>query len=856
MLKNLLRSMMVLSLMGFALAACDRGTTPDGADPAAQGTEDPTLPDPDLPTEPVVEEPEMPSTDRTGAWLDRVTVIEEPNADAAVTRLGAGDIDVYAYTVASPGTFEAIQQAEGLQYATSYGSYNEMTFNPSACADTTKLNPFSVPRIREAMNWLVDRDYLIAEIMGGLGTPRWVPINTASADRGRLAAEIRAIEAKYAYDLEQARTVVAEEMETLGASLENDVWTYQGAPVEIIGLIRSEDERTQIGDYFAAQLKEIGFTVVPDYKTSAEAAPIWQASEPSECLFGFYTGGWIATVIDRDASGNFNFYYTPSGLPRPLWQAYTPTAEFAEISQRLDDSDYSSMDERTELFAQALPLALEDSARIWLLDRTSVAPYREGISVSYDLSGSIYGSALWPYTLRHDGEEGGEVKWASASILTEVWNPVAGTNWIYDNALIRATGQWSYMPDPNTGLNWPQRVESFQVDVQEDLPVNSSLDWVELNKVPEIVVPDDVWVDWDAETQTFITAADFYTETATALIKTVTTYPADLFETVAWHDGSPLSLGDMVMYLIMNFDQAKTASAIYDEAQVPNFDSFMSTFKGIKIASTDPVTIEFYSDNWSLDAENAISNLRTLWPYYAQGEGAWHTVGLGVMGEAAGLAAFSADKATALETEQFSYIAGPTIEILTNQLTEAAGQSTLPYAATMSEFVTPDEIAARYQNLQTWFTEREHYWIGTGPFYLERAFPVEKTVSLVRNENFPDPSDKWARFAEPKIAEVEIDGPGSVTAGEAAIFDVFVTFDGAPYAAADVQEVKYLAFNSAGELIDTGAAENVADGKWQVELSSDITQGLAEGSNRLEVVVVSNLVALPSLGATDFISSP
>jgi len=67
-----------------------------------------------------------------------------------------------------------------------------LTFNPSACADESKLNPFSVAKIREAMNWLVDRDYIVAEIMGGLGTPRYVPINTASADRGRLAAEIRA----------------------------------------------------------------------------------------------------------------------------------------------------------------------------------------------------------------------------------------------------------------------------------------------------------------------------------------------------------------------------------------------------------------------------------------------------------------------------------------------------------------------------------------------------------------------------------------------------------------------------------------------------------------------------------------
>ena len=76
------------------------------------------------------------------------------------------NLDVYAFPISSAGTYERILDAEGLDYKTSFGSYNELTFNPSACDDTSKLNPFSVPRIREAMNWLVDREYIVAEIMG------------------------------------------------------------------------------------------------------------------------------------------------------------------------------------------------------------------------------------------------------------------------------------------------------------------------------------------------------------------------------------------------------------------------------------------------------------------------------------------------------------------------------------------------------------------------------------------------------------------------------------------------------------------------------------------------------------------
>lgn len=801
-------------------------------------------------------EAEVPTTERKGSWVDTVVVVEEPNADAGVERLLAGDIDIYAFPISSAGTYEKIVGSEELKYAESYGSFNELTFNPSACADTTKLNPFAVPRIREAMNYLVDRDYIVDEILGGLGTPRYVPINTASADRGYLAAEIRAIEAKYAHDAAKAEQMIAEEMETLGATKEDDKWMYNGSQVELLALIRTEDERKQIGDYVGGLLEDLGFAVVRDYKTGTEAAPIWQQAEPTECQFSFYTGGWVSTAISRDAGSNFNFFYTPKGLPRPLWAAYTPVQAFADLAQQLNDNDFTTLEERKEMFASALPLAMEDSVRIWLLDRSSVAPYRADMEVASDLSGSIYGTILWPYTLRRTGEEGGSVTWASASILTEPWNAVAGTNWVYDTALIRATGQYPYMIDPNTGLAWPARVESFAVTVEEGLPVGKTLDWVQLDFAPEIPVPADAWVDWNAETQTFVTAGEFYTETTTAKLKTVATYPADLFETIKWHDGSPLSMGDMVMSLIMGFDQAKEASAIYDEVQVPALESFMSTFKGIKIASKSPLTVEYYTDNWTLDAENALGSLNCLWPSYGYGEAPWHTIALGIGAEAKGKAAFSADKATAKKIEQFSYISGPTIEILSEELTEATTNNTLPYSATLSAYITPEEITARYTNLTEWFRRRGHYWVGTGPLYLQKAFPVEGTVILEHFADFPDPADRWSQFAAPAIADVVIDGPGEVKIGEAATYDVLVDFDEQPYAMADIQAVNYLVFDAENALAESGAATAIEDGSWQVELSPETTAKLTEGSCRLEVIVVSKLVALPSLATYPFVTLP
>jgi hypothetical protein len=93
-----------------------------------------------------------------------------------------------------------------------------------------------------------------------------------------------------------------------------------------------------------------------------------------------------------------------------------------------------------------------------------------------------------------------------------------------------------------------------------------------------------------------------------------------------------------------------------------------------------------------------------------------------------------------------------------------------------------------------------------------------------------------------------------VTVGEEASFDVFVDFQGEPYAVDDIAEVKYLLFDAQGNLVEVGAAEAVEDGLWTVTLSPETTGQLEVGSNRLEVVVVSKLVALPSFADLQFVT--
>jgi peptide/nickel transport system substrate-binding protein len=673
-----------------------------------------------------------------------------------------------------------------------------------------------------------------------------------------LAPEIAAIELKYAHDPEMAEQVITEEMENLGAELVDGVWQYNGEPVELIALIRTEDERLEIGDYVSNLLEDIGFTVTRDYKTSAEASPCWISSDPIGGCFHFYTGGWVSTAISRDAATNFQFFYTPDGLPFPLWAAYEPTDEFYELSTALANSNFETMDERREMMAEALDMSLKDSVRIWLKDDVGVAPVAQEVSLASDLSGSIYGSQIWGQTIKFGNQVGGSMNIAMPSIMTEPWNPIAGTNWVYDMMPIRGTMSQAAFPDPYTGVQRPMRLESAEVYIKEGLPVTSNLDWATLEFVDEITVPDDAWADWDPESQTFITAGERFTDTADLQTnsRVVMTYEGDLFEKLQWHDGSPFTIGDMVMFMIMQFDRAKEASPIYDEAYVPEFNSWMAGFKGWKIISEDPLTIEYYTDAYQLDTENNVTDFRAAYPSdYGNGaEAGWHTVLLGWMAEANGEAAFSSDKADNLEVEWMSYIAGPTLEILKANLDTAQEENLIPYEPTLGEYITAEEAETRYANLQEWYRRYNHFWVSTGPYFLQKAFPVEGTLILQHNPDYPDMADRFSQFISAPIPEVTVDGPGNVTIGEEAVYEVFIDFQGEAYPNEDLDMVKYLVFDATGALAFTGDAQEAGEGYFEVVLDADMTSELEAGSNQLAVIAVSKRALVPVREELDFVS--
>ena len=783
-----------------------------------------------------------------GPWVDEITFQQEPDESKAVDMLIKGDVHIHLIDIADPDLLPKIKASPELTYNIAYGLYYELSFNPSPFE--TGFNPFSNPKIREAMNYLIDRNYIVDEISKGLAVPKWVPTSNAFPDYGRLAPTIKLIEAKYAYNFDKAREIITAELEKMGAHYSAGRWYYNDEPITITLLIRNDDiQRKLIGDYVANQLEKLGFATERKYGSSPELAVIWAISEPPKGLWHIYTGGWISTAFDREAGDDFLFYYTNKSsmaiLGYTLWKYYVTDNTFYEIADRLDRGDWSSWEERDALFRQALELCMKDSVRIWVINTAPPMAMRKEIQVATDLVAGFQND-IWARTIRFKDRVGGTIKASDRAILNDPWNPVGGTNYAYDLIIQSCTNDFDVLYNPYTGLPMPNNFESATMEIEEGSVTTWSSDWINVSFVPSIEVPTDAWYDWDVKNKKIITAPP-----GTYAKAKVTINYGDVIGKVKYHDGSVMSLADWFAFWPLPFERANPESSIYDESYVPAFESFRTNYQGQRLISTHPLVIEYYV-NYSNPEAEFIATYAAEWPNMP-----WHAVAVGMKAEEEGTLAWTSSKSKANNVEWMNYIGGTSIPLLKNALATVKAEGYRPLLA--SEYATAEEAAERYNKLTDWVNAKGHFWVCNGPFYLELADFSAHTAVVKAFRDYRWKADRWAWLSSPPIPEGSVvlpeivaGMPGNIVPGVSATFTLNLQIAGNPYPNNKIDFVKYLVLDSAGNVITSGNAVPGAEGEWAITLTQSVTAEMREGTYTLMTIALSKDVAMPGIINTPF----
>lgn len=768
-----------------------------------------------------------------GPWPDEIAFFEESDENKAVDMLATGAADIYLWGTSTAAVFQKIRTSPAIKYGVAYGMFNELSINPAEFK--TGWNPFTNPRMREAINYIIDRNYIANDIFAGLAIPKWVSIISAFPDYGKLADVIKPMEFQYRYDFEKGKQIIYEEMAKMGATLVDGKWNYKGSPVVLKVLIRTEDQRKDIGIYTANQLDKLGFTTDRMLRRRTEASPIWNTGDPTLGQWNIYTGGWIAGIISLDDSSDPGFFYTPLGGGAGAggflsWAKPDPI--FYEIATKLWRSEYKDDAERIALMGKALPYELKDSTRVWVVDQISAFPARSNVEVAVDF-GAGTNNRIWTRTIKLGGAAGGTVKAASMGVFVDPWNPVAGTNWLYDAYIQHGIDDTALLISPYTGKYMMNRVVNYTVTVDD-----------KGMKVPTDVIT----YKWDFATNSPVFAKDLVATT-----KVTATYDTNWGK---YHDGTSVTLADFFGIPALAHERANPASPLYDEASLPGYQSTKAWYAGWRIVSTNPLKYEWYGNQ-----SNPVEPSWTAASYIGWPNMPWTVLAIARLAEQNGELAFSSPKSARTKLDWMNLIGGPSLPILAKWLDWAITNKYIPedlknLAAKYNVQITPDEAVAKYQALKKFYQTYGHFWVASGPFFLYKAdFTAHQAVERAFRD-YPYKADRWAFLSTPPVPELGIKVPTQVVPGLETKINVTVSYKGQPYAKEKVQFVKYLVTDPFGNNVGKGEAAFGSPGTYVVTLSAQTTGSFTPGAYSILAIATSTDVAVPATMTSPFTVIP
>ncbi|AAL80314.1 peptide ABC transporter substrate-binding protein [Pyrococcus furiosus DSM 3638] len=317
-------------------------------------------------------------------YFDVVELYGIQNENTIILGVASGEYDVSWYSFPS-FTFSGLsdEQKSNIDMYVNIGGFWDMVWNPVhdkdnpyviTVGDKKYFNPFAIREIRFAMEYLINRNYIIQNILQGSGGPMYTPWtsgDTVAIEKLQPVVDAFGIDAQgdeeYALQLiEQAMQKAARELANMGYELKkvNGKWYFNGEPVKIVGIGRQEDERKDEAYYIAEILRKAGFEVEVKIVDRRTANQIVYLSDPANYEWGYYTEGWVASGSVLFSISRILQYYTTAWFgPGFVGWKFTPEntyrATVEEVLKYLGNGDIQAAIDMLELEYYTTPDKLE-----------------------------------------------------------------------------------------------------------------------------------------------------------------------------------------------------------------------------------------------------------------------------------------------------------------------------------------------------------------------------------------------------------------------------------------------------------------------------------------------------------------
>ncbi|MDP6102454.1 MAG: ABC transporter substrate-binding protein [Dehalococcoidia bacterium] len=716
----------------------------------------------------------------------------------ASKELEAGAMDMYIFSLKTPAA-EALESNPDVTVYQAPASTISIVLNP-APAPEGELNPLSIKEVRQALQYVVNRPFIAQELYKGFALPMLTHVSPVDFDF--LTVFNLTKESRIAYDPDLAKDLVDQAMTQAGAEMKDGFWHFGDNRLDLKFIVRTEDERWDIGNDLRSNLGLLGFSVTLVPQQFGPAIFTVYGTDPQLFQWHLYTEGWGRGAPQRYDFGNINQMCAPwlGNLPGwqevGFWQYEAP--ELDALGQRIFTGDFKGLEERNQLYVETTEACLEESVRLWVVTAVNNIPAVSNIQgITEDLISGP--KSVW--TLREAYVPGNteELNVGNLWVWTNrtTWNPVGGFSDVYSNDIWRNVRDTPLATHPFTGIPIP-----FRADYQVETAGSG-------NKMD---LPSDAFL-WNAGTGSWSTVP-----VGTRATSKVTFDYSKYFQS-KWHHDQPITMADVLYPISQLFDMVYNEEKANIEISISTTSRPLTdTFKGFRI--TEDNKLEVYVDFWHFVDDYiaqyaSISGVTMPWEVMAAMDDLVFQQRTATYSDTAA-ARFSLDPIS-LVLDRFARLTRNTLRGFAETTDIPEGVFTIDGGSLVSKM----DAAARYTSAIDWFERKGHMVISNGPYLLE-TFDSSAQFAQIKAFRDPDypfqPGDLY--YGKPQA--IRIVGVEGASLQEGADLKTVVELEGPGN-----MSVQYVFQEPAtGEIISSGLAEALSDNRFQVHIPADVATSL------------------------------
>ena len=738
------------------------------------------------------------------ADTDTLQFIQYADKNTALEEIRHDNLDVYLASI--PYDRITLDDRENLGVYRASGNFYSILVNP---ATGIEFNPFSTQKARFALNFLVDRDLIVNELLGGHGFTQTSNYGKTSPTYLNIIDQVESF--NFVYDSEFAKQLLTESLLDSGAVLIDDTWYYEDKPIILKFFIRSDDPvRKSIGELLAFHLEEFGFMVEREFGDLNKAFVLVYGSDPANFNWHLYTEAWASSAFVKHDRISLSQMYAPwlgnmPGFGNPSYWNYKHDA-LDNLTQRIYTGDFITEQDRQLLVQEAIVHGMTESIRIFL------AGALDNYVTGGDITGVVddFGAGISNrFTLVNlEKTDSNLVKIGMPQIYQGSWNPVGGFTDGYSRVILNTLSDPGVYLHPHSGNFVPFLVNYTVISNGNDGTVD--------------IHPDSIL--WNSSKKQWTSVYG----TATSMV----TFDINFTK---WHHGENMDMNDILysLYFVQEWGTSIN-STTFDPEFSPQLAPINNILAGIHIVDDDTITL--YLDFWHFD-DDEIANLISVWPTTP-----WE---LFVVMEQAVIddkVAFTRSSATAKMINWLSLIVENDAMLISEYLKNIPSDYIPPALA----HENPDILQSRYDSSIKWIDENNHAVISNGPFQLESYRPESRTITVKAVSYDSINRDSWLSLTDVKLPEINsIIIPDVVSLNTPFVVNITTN---------NVDNVYYYLTNSKGIGIVFDSIK-IYDNVGSIHFDYNILQNFTLGATTLKLFAISDDALRPDIVETNFITS-